>query len=181
MFETERLILRKWRDEDLDAMVQMNMDPSVMECFPSTLSASQSQELVQRIQKHFDDNGFGLYALELKSNIEVIGFAGLQIPHADVPLEQCVEIGFRLRSEFWGNGYASEAARQALKIGFEQYKLPEIVSFTSIHNKRSIAVMERLGMTNHNNETFEHTRLEDGHRLRTHVVYRIAREEYITK
>lgn len=101
-----------------------------------------------------------------------IGFTGLNIPPADVPLAPCVEIGWRLSRAYWNRGYATEAARAALRAGFQMLKLPEIVSFTPVANRRSRAVMERLGMR-HDGERFDHPGVPDGHPLRRHVLYRL--------
>ncbi|MEJ2444829.1 MAG: GNAT family protein, partial [Exilibacterium sp.] len=89
----------------------------------------------------------------------------------------CVEVGWRLAAKHWGNGYATEAARVALGVGFEQLALTDIVSFTTIGNVRSRAVMERLGMRD-TGETFEHPNVPVGNALREHCLYRISLEQW---
>jgi RimJ/RimL family protein N-acetyltransferase len=176
-FETDRLYLRQWMEVDKEPFAKLNSDSRVMEFFPSILDRATSDAMVNRLQSLIFDRGWGLWAVESKQDKQFIGSVGLHIPKPDLPFFPCVEIGWRLAFDYWGKGYASEAARAALKIGFEQICLPEIVSFTAISNLRSRQVMERLGMIQAA-ETFEHPSLEDGHPLREHYLYRLSREEW---
>lgn len=148
----------------------MNADPEVMRHFPGLLTSEQSDAFVDRIERHFEEHGFGLWALELPGAAPFIGFAGLQIPS----FMPAVEVGWRLDKDFWGHGYATEAARAAIADGFERAGLAEIVSFTAPANVRSVAVMERLGMTHDPADDFDHPNLPEGHPLRRHVLYRIS-------
>ncbi len=172
---TERLLLRKWRESDLEPFAALNADPVVMEHFPKPLDRSESDAMVARIDAHFALHGFGLCAVEVPGVAELIGFVGLDIPRFDAHFTPCIEIGWRLAREHWGKGYASEAARAAMLFGFEQLGLQEIVSFTVPANFRSRAVMERIGMTRTSEDDFDHPSLPEGHRLRRHVLYRIRR------
>jgi RimJ/RimL family protein N-acetyltransferase len=151
----------------------MNADPAVMEHFPGTLSRRESDALVERIEAGFEANGFGLWALEVRATGEFIGFAGLDVPEFEAHFTPAVEIGWRLARSAWGHGYATEAGRAALAYGFEQAGLEEIVSFTTVANRRSRAVMERLGMSHDPADDFDHPRLPPGHPQRLHVLYRI--------
>lgn len=169
LIETPRLGLRNWIDADLLKFAEMNSDPRVMEYFPMPLSTQQTEQLVKRIREHIKQNGFGVWATEIKTTKEFIGFVGLMIPAFEASFTPCVEIGWRLSYRFWGNGYASEAATECLRFGFDQLKLSEIVSFTSVINKRSIHVMQNIGMKYQND--FEHPLVETGNRLRPHVLY----------
>ena len=175
--ETERLRLRQWIESDREPFARLNADPRVMEFFPSILDRAASDAMIDRLQTKIADRGWGFWAVELKQDNQFIGFVGLQIPRADFPFSPCVEIGWRLAFEYWGKGYATEAAEAALKVGFNRLELPEIVSFTAIENHRSRAVMERLGM-NQAVETFEHPSLPVGHPLREHYLYRLSRERW---
>jgi RimJ/RimL family protein N-acetyltransferase len=175
--ETERLRLRQWIESDREPFARLNTDPQVMEFFPSILYRAASDEMFDRIQKSIIDRGWGLWAVESKQDKQFIGFVGLHIPTADLPFSPCVEVGWRLAFEYWGKGYATEAAQAALKVGFDRLNLPEIVSFTAINNHRSSAVMERLGMIRES-ETFEHPNLTAGHRLREHCLYRLSRKRW---
>lgn len=146
-----------------------------MEHFPAPLTRVQSDELIEKIEVGFEANGFGLWALELRESGELIGFAGLAVPGFEAHFTPAVEVGWRLARSAWGNGYATEAARAALDFGFEQVGLAEVVSFTTVGNERSRAVMERLGMSHDPADDFDHPRLPEDHPRRRHVLYRLAR------
>lgn len=166
--------MRRWREEDLEPFAAMNADPVVMEHFPGTLSRAQSDELVGRIEAGFEANGFGLWALEVREGGEFIGFVGMAAPGFEAHFTPAVEIGWRLARSAWGNGYATEAARAVLSFGFEEAGLSEIVSFTTVANQRSRAVMERIGMSHDPSDDFDHPGLPVDHPQRPHVLYRIA-------
>ena len=170
---TERLIMRRWRERDLEPFAALNADAVVMEHFPAPLSRAESDALAERIERGFDEDGFGLWALELPGEAEFIGFTGLARVRPDVPFAPAVEIGWRLAWPFWGRGLASEAARRAADAGFGTYALPEIVAYTSTGNVRSRRVIERLGMTHDAREDFAHPAIAADHRLSQHVVYRL--------
>ena len=146
--KTERLVLREWRDEDVKPFCELNADPRVMEFFPSVLSVSETEGMVARIKQHFETNGFGLWAVEIPNECAFIGFVGLQIPRFDAPFMPCVEVGWRLAADYWGRGFATEAALKSLDIGFDELGLKEIVSMTAVINIRSRRVMEKIGMQN---------------------------------
>ncbi len=146
-----------------------------MEHFPTPLTRAQSGALIERIEAGFEANGFGLWALELRATGEFVGFAGLAVPEFEAHFTPAVEVGWRLARSAWGKGYATEAGRAALSFGFAQLGLSEVVSFTTVANLRSRAVMERLGMTHDPADDFEHPSLPPGHPQRSHVLFRIAR------
>lgn len=172
---TPRLILRPWRDEDLVPFAAINADPAVMEFFPQTLDRRESEAAAGRIRDHFARQGFGLWAVEVPGAAEFIGFVGLSVPRFEAHFTPCVEVGWRLARSQWGRGYATEAARAALDFGFRDLALDEIVSFTVPANRRSRAVMERIGMTHSPADDFDHPALPEGHPLRRHVLYRSRR------
>ena len=170
----ERVLLRGWRPDDLEPFAELNADPRVMEHFPKPLTREESDAFVrERILPQFSARGFGLWAVEVPGEAPFIGFVGLMEQTFAAPFTPCVEVGWRLAQPHWGRGYATEAARLALAHGFDAAGLEEIVSFTAVGNRPSIAVMERLGMR-YDGE-FDHPRLPEGHRLRRHVLYRLAR------
>lgn len=173
--ETRRLWLRAWRDADLEPFARLNADPEVAEFLPGTLSREQSDEFAARICAHFDERGYGLFAVEEKGGSPFIGFVGLSLATFDAPFAPAVEIGWRLARESWGAGLASEAASRALAFGFESLGLDEIVSFTVDANIRSRRLMERIGLVHDPAGSFEHPKLAPGHPLRHHVLYRKAR------
>jgi RimJ/RimL family protein N-acetyltransferase len=176
-FETERLWLRQWSASDREPFARLCADPRVMEFYPNILDRTASDAMVDRIEGLIGDRGWGLWAVELKADKQFIGYVGLHVPNYDLPCSPCVEIGWRLACEYWGKGYATEAAQAALKVGFDRLNLPEIVSFTATINRRSRAVMERLGMKLAA-ETFEHPLVPAGHILREHVLYRLSQEQW---
>ncbi|MGE5282074.1 MAG: GNAT family N-acetyltransferase [Chloroflexota bacterium] len=173
--ETARLKLRRWSDADREPFAAINSDPEVMEHFPGVLTRVESDALVERIEAGFEENGFGLWAVELRESGELIGFAGLNVVDFKAHFTPAVEVGWRLARSAWGNGYATEAGRAALGFGFGRAGLTAIVSFTTVVNRRSRAVMERLGMTYDPAEDFEHPSLPPDHPQRPHVLYRMTK------
>ena len=175
---TERLVLRRWREEDRAPFAAMNADPEVMEHFRSPLTREESDALVGRIEAAFERHGYGLWALEVAETGEFVGFAGLAVPSFAAHFTPAVEVGWRLARAAWGRGYATEAARSALACGFDEAGLPEVVSFTTTTNVRSQAVMARLGMAHDPADDFDHPNLPEGHRLRRHVLYRLSADRW---
>jgi RimJ/RimL family protein N-acetyltransferase len=173
-----RVCLRQWRDADREAFAAMNSDGRVMEFFRSPLSQVQSDAMIDYIQKHFSEHGFGLWAVEVPDVAPFVGFAGLAVPQFSAHFTPSVEVGWRLAFEYWGHGYATEAARLALGYGFRTLALAEVVSYTSVMNHRSRAVMERLGMRRDPADDFDYPRLPEGHPLRRHVLYRLGSASY---
>jgi len=169
---TSRLILRRWRPEDLAPFAALNADPLVMEFFPKTLSREESDAMVSRIQQHFTDHGFGLWAVEIPGVTPFAGFIGLAIPRFTAHFTPCVEIGWRLTAECWGQGFASEGARAVLSHAFGPLRLPEVVSMTATCNLRSRRVMERIGMRYDPQDDFDHPSITPGDLLCRHVLYR---------
>ena len=169
---TERLLLRQWRLEDLPLFAALNADPEVMAHFPATLRPDESDAFAERIRGLIAEHGWGFWAVERKADGAFLGFVGLHQPD-DLPFAPCTELGWRLARPFWGQGYATEAARACRDFAFEALGIEELVAFTAVGNARSQAVMRRLGMVE--DGLFEHPALPAGHRLRTHVLYRLQR------
>lgn len=181
--ETERLVLRRWKESDIAPFAEMNADPVVMEHFPSLRSAQESKEMVENIEMHFDRHKFGLWAAELKGakTGEFIGFIGLQNVYFQAPFTPAVEVGWRLAHKYWGRGLAPEGALAAISDLFERMNIGEIVAMTTTTNKNSMRVMEKIGMTRNIIDDFEHPRIPEGHLLRRHVLYRLDRETWLQK
>jgi len=173
MIETPRLLLRDWRPTDREPFQRINSDPRVMEYFPEPLPPEESDALMARIEAHQQQHGFTFYAAELRSTAQFIGFIGIVHTPFEAPFTPCVEIGWRLAAEFWGQGLATEGAQAALRFAFNELKLPELVALTVPSNLRSRRVMEKLGMTRNPADDFDHPRLPPGHPLRPHVLYRV--------
>jgi len=176
--ETERLLLRQWKDSDLKPFAAMNADKRVMEFYPAPLSQQESDAMANTCKSLIAERGWGFWALEEKNTGRFIGFTGLHVPKHQLPFSPCVEIGWRLAPEYWGKGFVTEAAQAALNIAFQKLGLDEVVSFTAKANIRSAAVMERLGMIRQSSN-FEHPALPEGHELREHIWYKIERRQYI--
>jgi RimJ/RimL family protein N-acetyltransferase len=170
---TERLILRRWRDSDRAPFAALNADPETMKFFPETLDRAASDAFADRVEALFEQQGYGLWALEVGGTGQFIGYTGLNpMPHG-VPGAGGMEIGWRLSRHAWHRGYATEAARAALAVAFDGAGLPELWSMTAVLNEPSAAVMRRIGMTEAGQ--FEHPRIPAGHRLRPHVLYHLDR------
>jgi len=176
-FDTQRLRLRQWHNADREPFAAMNADPAVMEFFEYLQSRAASDASIDAWQAQFAAKGWSNWALELRETGAFIGFTGLSVPRRTFPFSPCVEIGWRLARNAWGKGLATEAARAALRVAFEQLALPEVVSFTAVGNVRSRAVMERIGLRDANQD-FEHPAITEGHPLRRHCLYRITRAQW---
>jgi len=175
--DTPRLRLRRWRDEDREPFAELNADPAVMAFFASPLGRASSDASIDAWREQFATRGWSNWAVDELSTGRFIGFVGLSVPRRVLPFSPCVEIGWRLARASWGKGFAAEGARAALRVGFERFGLAEIVSFTSVQNVRSRAVMERIGMQDADQD-FEYPGVPEGHPLRLHCLYRIGREQW---
>ncbi len=176
--QTQRLLLRRWKVSDLESFASMNADAKVMEFYPNTQTFEQSRGLVERAESRFDSDGFGLWAVEICATGEFIGYVGLSQIKFESHFTPCIEIGWRLASGHWGNGYAPEAAREVLRDGFDRLNIEEIVSFTATLNRKSIRVMEKIGMKRESKDDFLHPLIDDGHPLKPHVLYRLSKTSW---
>ena len=174
ILETDRLILRTFEERDIDAMALIDQDPKVREFLGGTADREKTAASVRKIIQHHNDHGFSLYAVELKLTGEMIGWCGLMIPSFDAHFMPAVEIGWRLASHHWNQGYATEAAKAVLQYAFLNLKLKEVVSFTAVDNIRSRHVMEKIGLQHNPADDFDHPNLEKSHPLNRHVLYRIS-------
>jgi RimJ/RimL family protein N-acetyltransferase len=156
----------------------MNSDPEVMEFFPKLYDLQQTVDIINRIEGALDELDFGLWALELKKTNEFVGMVGLCRPRFEAHFTPCVEVGWRVARHHWNQGYATEAAQESLKDGFQRIGLTEIVAMTAAGNQRSMRVMEKLHMTRDPADDFPHPLLEDGHPLQLHVLYRLTGESF---
>jgi RimJ/RimL family protein N-acetyltransferase len=166
----EQVTLRQSRDSDLEQYAAMNADAEVMRYFPSLLTYEQSNSSLVRQRTLIEQRGWGLWALDVDGAFA--GFTGLGIPSFEAPFMPCVEVGWRLRREYWGRGIAYRGALRALEYGFSILKLPEIVSFTAAVNAPSRRLMDRLGFVRDVTSDFDHPSIPEGHQLRRHVLYR---------
>ena len=180
--ETERLILRQWRQNDYAVYAQLNADPLVMQYFPATLTKQESDEQAERIKSLIEERGWGFWAVELKSTGQFIGFVGLhsQDENSGIPNAPLVEIGWRIAAQYWGLGYAPEVAYRALTFAFETLSVPEIYAFTALQNAPSQWVMSKIGMVN-TKQDFNHPKLSAGHVLARHCLYKITQQQWLEK
>jgi len=173
--KTERLLLRGWVPTDNEPFAALNADPRVMKHFLKLLSREESDAFIGRVQAHFEQHGFGVWAVEVPGVAPFIGSVGLGIPRFVAHFTPCVEIGWRIAAEYWNRGYATEAARAVVEFGFETLRLDEIVAFTVPDNLASRRVMEKIGMNHKEADDFDHPSFPPGHPLQRHVLYRLAR------
>jgi len=173
ILKTKHLIIRTWQEQDLDPMSVINQDPLVCEFLPKIGNRAETENLIRRFMLHYEKYGFTAYAVELNSNGTLIGFVGLLVASFEAHFTPAVEIGWRLGSQYWGKGYATEAAKSVVDFAFTTLKLKEIVSFTIENNMRSRQVMEKIGMHHNPDDDFDHPKLPKKSPLCKHVLYRI--------
>lgn len=178
MLETERLLLREWRPEDLAPFSSLNADPEVMRYFEAPQSRASSAEMMDRCNAILSEWGFTFWAVELKVSGACIGMLGLAPVPAEMPFAPSVEIGWRLDKAYWGQGIAPEGARAALRFGFEEADLDEVVSFTTVKNQPSRRVMEKIGMNCNDRDNFVHPKVSMGHPLAPHCLYRLQASDF---
>ena len=178
IIKTERLVLRQWREEDLEPFVKMNADSKVREFFPGLMSREECERSIKLMSGHINRFGWGFWAVSLMASDEFIGFIGLEDVYCQAHFIPAVEIGWRLAIDYWGKGYATEGAKAALTYGFETLNLDEIVSFTAMQNMRSRRIMEKIGMRHDPGDDFDHPKLPEGHKLQRHVLYRLKQNEW---
>lgn len=171
--ETERLILRAWRDADVEPFAAMGRDPDVMRFLGPPATLAETQAAVGRMVERQRTSGHCFWAIERKADAAFLGFCGL-VP-GKPPIDGAIEIGWRLARHAWGQGYASEAAAASLAWGWAHLPVALIVAITVPANMRSRALMERLGMTHVEDGDFDHPDLAATDPLRRHVLYRIHR------
>ncbi|KZN58853.1 GNAT family N-acetyltransferase [Pseudoalteromonas luteoviolacea] len=184
--KTKRLRLRQWQESDKAAFATMNANAEVMRYFPSLLSRQQSDALVDKIAELIVENGYGFWALMLDgegmtesggtASEEFIGFVGLHWQTQVNPEQPFMEVGWRLAREYWGQGYAYEAALASLQFAFEVLNLSEVYAFTALPNTPSQKLMTRLGMKNCERD-FLHPNLPTGHPLQAHCLYQVTLDE----
>ena len=177
-FNTERLAFRVWQDGHCASFAAMNSDPEIMRFFPALLSAEQSNAGIDVWRQQFEERGWSNWAVERFGTGEFLGFIGLTVPRRVLPFSPCVEVGWRLKRSAWGQGFATEGAKACLRVGFQQLNLEEVVSFTTLTNRPSVKVMERIGLVNAK-EDFEHPAVPEGHPLRPHCLYKVTRKQWL--
>ena len=170
---TKRLLLRRWTDDDREAFARISADPEVMRYRPAPLTRQESDNLLDEIEASFDENGFGLWAVERLDDGRLLGFTGLGTSDFDASFCPALDIGWTLARDAWGLGYATEGAVAAMTFAFDELSLDEVVAHTTQLNKRSQAVMRRLEMTHDPGDDFDAPWYETGHPRRRFVLYRM--------
>ncbi|MBB6734592.1 GNAT family N-acetyltransferase [Cohnella zeiphila] len=170
--ETPRLRLRDWEEADAEPFRRMNADEEVMKYFPKRLTGDETEAFLRSILSEFRECGYGLYAAEAKESGEFIGFIGFHRAAFEADFTPCTEIGWRLKKEAWGKGYATEGAQACLRHGFGLLGFRDVYSFTAELNRPSWNVMNKVGMRFL--RFFEHPRVEADSPLRRHVLYHIG-------
>lgn len=179
IIETERLYLRTWEPSDAQPYWIINQDAKVVEFLSGSMTMEEVKQFMDRANQQQETKGFTLWATELKATHELIGFIGLNYPNWDAHFLPALEISWRLGSQYWGNGYATEGAKAALEFGFNTIGLDEIISFTVPMNHRSIRVMEKIGLQRDQQGDFHHTKLPLDHPLSWHVLYRLKKINFL--
>jgi RimJ/RimL family protein N-acetyltransferase len=174
-----RTLLRDWRDSDLPDWVAMNADPAVRRYFPSIPSADEALAEASRMRANIAQRGWGVWALQIPGVMDFAGFVGLHVPSFEAPFMPAVEMGWRLRREAWGQGWASEAAAAAAAFAFDSLELDEVVAYTTLANEPSRRVMRRIGMRHQDSDDFDHPGLESGHPMRRHALYRLRHADLL--
>jgi len=182
---TSRLVLRKWRDDDLEPLAALNADPEVSRHLGGNITRTESQAMAGRMRIHWAQRDFGVWALELRGDAgergasgPLIGLCGIVVPRYETKFSPFVEIIWRLATAHWGKGLVTEAARAALEDGFTKHDFPDVVGTTVQQNQRSWRVMERLGMRRSPQDDFDHPLVPEADPLRSQIVYRLSREAW---
>jgi RimJ/RimL family protein N-acetyltransferase len=176
--QTDRLLLRPWIEEDFEPLIALYSNPRVMEFALAVKDRHESERDFLAMSQHMEKYGFGFWTVSLIQTNTFIGLIGLENVCFEAPFKPAVEIGWRLSTEYWGKGYATEGAFASLKYGFDVVQLNEIVAFTQVHNYRSRKVMERIGMHYDPRDDFDDVECPEGHPLRQNVLYRISKEQW---
>jgi len=175
---TRHLLLRRWTDEDRDELARISADPEVMRFRFAPLSRPESDALVDQTEASFDENGFGLWALERLDDRRLLGYVGFGISDFGAPFCPAVDVGWTLARDVWSHGYATEGATAALDFAFDELRLDEVVAHTTQLNERSQAVMRRLAMTHDPEDDFDGPWYEVGHPRRRFVLYRMKASDW---
>lgn len=175
IFKSERLGFRNWTSEDLEEFAKLNSDEEVMEHFPKTLSKKEVEKFIDRLKKHYAENGFTYYATEILETKEFIGMIGLAFQEYKTNFTPAIDIGWRLKRSAWGKGYATEGAHRCLEYAFNELDINKIISVCTIKNKKSENVMKKIGMTKKGE--FSHPELINHPEYEKHFCYGINKNK----
>ena len=181
IIKTKRLILRTWKKSDMNHYFNINQDSKVRKFLHGIMTMEDTSNFINNCNDEIENKGYGLFAAEVLKTNELIGFIGLSDVKFNAHFTPAIEIGWRLGSQYWGKGYATEGAKAVLDYGFNKIKLNEVVSFTVSDNKNSINVMEKIGMKRDYHADFTHPKLEPNHILSRHILYRIFPQDFLNE
>ena len=159
IFISDRLGFRNWTSEDLTEFANINASPEVMEFFPKPLTQTETAEFIDRLQNHYEKNGYNYFATEIIETGELIGFIGLAYQEYETEFNPATDIGWRLKRTAWGKGYATEGAKRCLEFAFKDLKLDRVISTCTVNNIKSENVMKKIGMKKKGE--FNHPRLSE--------------------
>jgi RimJ/RimL family protein N-acetyltransferase len=174
VLQTDRLVLRRWTDGDREVFARINADPEVMRYRLRTLTRQESDNLIDDIEACFNQNGFGMWAVEQTEDARLIGFIGLEVASEDMPFRPLIHLGWHLAVDAWHHGFATEGAAAVVDFAFDDVGMSEVVAHTAARNERSRAVMRRLGMTHNPADDFDGPWYPAGHPNRRFVLYRLT-------
>jgi len=173
IFKSKRLGFRNWTEKDLTEFAKINADLDVMEHFPKLLTKNETSEFIDRLQNHYKKNGYNYFATEILKTGELIGFIGLAYQNYKTDFTPATDIGWRLKKNAWGNGYATEGAKKCLEYGFNELNLDRIISVYTNKNKKSENVMKKIGMEKIGE--FNHPKLKEYPEYEKCVCYEIKK------
>ena len=174
LFKSKRLGFRNWTNEDSDEFSKLNSDEKVMEHFPKTLSKKEVGKFIDGLKKHFTENGFTYYATEIIETKEFIGMIGLAFQEYKTNFTPAIDIGWRLKRDAWGKGYATEGAKRCLEYAFNELEINKIIAVCPVKNKKSENIMKKIGMTKKGE--FNHPELINHPEYEKHYCYEINKK-----
>jgi len=174
MIETERLILRPWREDDVAEFARVTNTPAVMEFLGGMKEPEAFRGSFERVTMSQETSGFCFWIVERRTDGALLGFCGLKVGNTP-PIVDEIEIGWRLREDAWGKGYAREAAMATLAWAWRNLDCDRVVAITAAGNKRSWGLMERLGMHRLRDMDFEHPDVPAVDKAKPHITYAIER------
>jgi len=177
LFKSERLGFRNWKNEDLDEFIKLNSDDKVMEHFPKSLSKNETGKLLDKLKNHFTVYGFTYYATEILKTKELIGMIGLAHQVYKSPYTPAIDIGWRLKKNIWGKGYATEGAKRCLEYAFTELGINTVIAVCTLKNLKSENVMKKIGMIKKG--VFNHPKMVNHPQYQEHYCYEIMKNQFI--
>lgn len=177
MIETERLVLRSWTEADIEPFLTHTNTPAVMQWLGGVNPPEKVRDIIRsHLMSWQEERGFTFWVIERKNDGELLGFCGLKLADdQNAPFKGEIEVGWRLREDAWGKGYAKEAAIASLDFAFDRLAAKRVLAITFRGNEASWGLMQRLGMKHCPELDYDDSRFPD---LNPTIVYGIGREEW---